>query len=89
MSRKKIYKILGQYGAALVGTWWYWVSTIWYCLELSGTGLIWGFNACIYCRKKMEIWSGVTIAGQTNEQTTKQKTRKEGATQPLDHGRLR
>ena len=58
-------------------------------LSLSGTGLIWGFNACIYCRKKMEIWSGVTIAGQTNEQTTKQKTRKEGATQPLDHGRLR
>ena len=40
--------ILGQYGAVLVGTWWYWVSITWYCLELSGTGLIWGFNACIH-----------------------------------------
>ena len=34
----------------------------------------------------MEIWSGVTIAGR---QTTKQQTRKDRATQPLDHGRLR
>ena len=40
--------VLGQYGAVLVGTWWYWVSITWYCLELSGRGLIWDFNACIY-----------------------------------------
>ena len=31
----------------LVGTWWYWVSIIWYCLVLSGTGLLQGFYACI------------------------------------------
>ena len=34
--------------------------------------------------EKLEVWSGVTIAGQTNEQT-----RKDRATQPIDHGRLR
>ena len=55
----------GQYGAVLVGTWWYWGRMIWYCLELSGTGLIWGFNG--YILKKVEIWSSVTIAGRTTE----------------------
>ena len=30
----------------------------------------------------------VTIAGQTDEQTN-ERTRKDRATQPLDHGRLR
>ena len=34
---------------------------------------------------EVEIWSDVTIAGRTNEQTK----RKDRATQPLDHGRLR
>ena len=33
----------------------------------------------------MEIWSDVTIAGQTTNRTK----RKDRATQPLDHGRLR
>ena len=34
---------------------------------------------------EVEIWSDVTIAGrQTNK-----RTRKDRATQPLDHGRLR
>ena len=48
--------ILGQYGAELVGTWWYWVSTRLLCLYI--------------LKKKVEIWSDVTIAGgQTNEQT--------------------
>ena len=32
--------------------------------------------------EKVEIWSGVTIAGQTN----KRQTRKDRATQPLDQG---
>ena len=35
---------------------------------------------------EVEIWSDVTIAGQTNKQPTKRKDR---ATQPMDHGRLR
>ena len=35
---------------------------------------------------EMEIWSDVTIAGQ---QTNKQTKRKDRATQPMDHGRLR
>ena len=34
---------------------------------------------------EVEIWSDVTIAGRTNEQTK----RKDRATQPMDHGRLR
>ena len=33
---------------------------------------------------EVEIWSDVTIAGQPNNQT-----RKDRATQPMDHGRLR
>ena len=74
--------IRGQYGVVLVGTWWCWVSIIWYCLELSGTGLIWAFMP-VYI-EKVEIWLGVTIAGRTNEQT-----RNDRATQPLDHGSLR
>ena len=98
MSRKKIYKILGQYGAAMDGTWWYWVSTIWYCLELSGTESVEGgtgwylvvldhYNLvllgikwywvdmgllCLYILKKVEIWSDVTIAGRTLEDTSEQ-----------------
>ena len=35
---------------------------------------------------EVEIWSDVTIAGR---QTIKRQTRKDRATQPLDHGRLR
>ena len=54
--------ILGQYGALLVGTWWYWISI-----------------------ERLEIWSGVTIAGQR----TNKRTRKDRATQPLGHGRMR
>ena len=40
--------VLGQYGAILVVTWWYFVSITWYWFVLSGTGLIKGFYACIY-----------------------------------------
>ena len=35
----------------------------------------------VYIEKKVEIWPGVTIAGRT--------IRKDRATQPMDHGRLR
>ena len=34
---------------------------------------------------EVEIWLDVTIAGRTNKQTK----RKDRATQPMDHGRLR
>ena len=32
--------VLGQYGALLFGTWWYWVSINWYCMVSSGTVLV-------------------------------------------------
>ena len=54
--------VLGQYGAALVGTWWYWVSITWKCLVLSGTGLIKGFYASIYWKKLM-----VTLTDQPTD----------------------
>ena len=38
---------------------------------------------CLYILKNMEIYSDVTIAGR------RQRTRKDKATQPLHHGRLR
>ena len=34
--------VLGQYGALLLGTWWYWVSIGRYCLVLGGTGSVEG-----------------------------------------------
>ena len=37
---------------------------------------------------RSEIYSDVTIAGQPNERTN-ERTRKDRATQPMDHGRLR
>ena len=43
-----------------------------YWLIYDGTGLVKGFYACIYI-EKVEIWSGVTIAGQTHEQTNKER----------------
>ena len=55
--------VLGQYNLVLLGFKWYWV----------GIGLL-----CLYRLKKVEIWSGVTIAGRTNKQT-----RKDRATQPM------
>ena len=47
--------VLGQYGMVLVGTWWYWVSVTWYCLVLSGTGLVQGFHACIYIENSGDL----------------------------------
>ena len=57
--------VLCQYGAVLVGTLWYWVSIKWYWVS---KGLL-----CRYISKKMEIWLDVTIAGQTKEQTNKER----------------
>ena len=41
---------------------------------------------CLYILKNMEIWSDVTKAGR---RTNKRRTRKDRATQPMDHGLLR
>ena len=38
--------------------------------------------------EKVEIRFGVTIAGRTDGQAN-ERTRKDRATQPMDHGRLR
>ena len=38
---------------------------------------------------KVEIWSDVTMAGRTDERTNEQTKRKDRATHPMDHGRLR
>ena len=54
--------VLGQYNLELLGFTWNWVSTR---------------LVCLYILKKVEIWSDVTIAGQTTE-----RTRKDRATQP-------
>ena len=59
--------VLGQYNLVLLGIKWYWISI--------------GF-LCLYILKKVEIWTGVTIAGQ------RRQTRKDRSTQPMDHGRL-
>ena len=47
--------VLGQYGAVLVGTWWYWVSVTWYYWILSGIGLVQRFYACIYWKKSGDL----------------------------------
>ena len=70
--------MLGQYGAVLADTWWYWVSLTWYWvritwyrLALSGTGLVQGFYACIYWKK----WKFGRMLpqrdGQTNDEQGK------------------
>ena len=62
--------VLCQYGAVLVGTLWYWVSIKWYWVS---KGLL-----CLYIsRKKMEIWSDVTIAGRTVGRTDGRTNNKE------------
>ena len=59
--------VLGQYNLVLLGIKWYWISI--------------GF-LCLYILKKVEIWTGVTIAGQ------RRQTRKDRSAQPMEHGRL-
>ena len=89
--------VLYQYEAMLNGTGSEWGSTGWYLVVLGQynfvlLGFKWnwasqGLYACLYF-KKVEIWSDVTIAGRTNDRTN-ERTRKDRATQPMDHGRLR
>ena len=78
--------VMGLYRAVLNDTWWYWVSRLRYLLVFGGTVSLLGGKglSCLYILKKVEIWLDVTIAGRTNKQK-----RKDRATQPLDHGRLR
>ena len=68
--------VLCQYGAVLVGTLWYWVSIKWYWVS---KGLL-----CLYISKKNGDLVGCHHSGTGNEQK-----RKDRATQPMDHGRLR
>ena len=57
--------VLGQYGTAMVGTWWYCVSMRavlggnW--RDRASRGLL-----CLYILNKVEIWSDVTHAWQTD-----------------------
>ena len=47
---------MGQYGAVLVGTWWYWVSVTWYYWILSGIGLEQRFYAWpVYIEKRGDL----------------------------------
>ena len=62
---------------------WYWASVTWHCLVLNGTGLVQSFMPVHI--EKVEIRSDVTIV----ERTGNKRTRKDRATQPMDHGRLR
>ena len=52
--------------------WRYWLVLCGIGSVSSGTGLVKGSYACIY-RKKMEIWSEVSIAGRTDERTNKER----------------
>ena len=46
--------VMGQYGVVLVSTWWNWVSITWYCLVLSGNGLVWAFMP-VYIEKSGDL----------------------------------
>ena len=65
--------VLGQYGAVLLGIKWYWV----------GIGLL-----CLYVLKKVGDLVGSYHSGTTKKRSN-DRTRKDRATQPMDHGRLR
>ena len=66
--------VLGQYSIAqvMVDAWWYWVSSgrYWLVLGIQSYWVNMGL-LCLYILKKVYIWSDVTIAGQTNQQTNK------------------
>ena len=73
-------------GSVWCGTGWYLVVLGQYNLVLLGIKWYWViiWLLCQYVLKKVEIMSDVTIAGRTDK-----RTRKDRATQPMDHGRLR
>ena len=75
-------------GSVWGGTGWFLLVMSQYNLVLLGIKWYWVNIGllCLYILEKVEIWSDVTIAGQ---QTNKRQTRKDRATQQMDHGRLR
>ena len=78
--------VLGSTGSVLCVTGWYLVLLGQYNLVLLGIKWHWVIIRllCLNILRKVEIWSDVTIAGRTDG-----RTRKDRATQPMDHGRLR
>ena len=78
---------LGQYGAEMVDTLWYWVSRRRYWLVLGGTCSVWygtGWYLVLLGQYNLVLlgikWYWVDMG---------KDTRKDRATEPLDHGRLR
>ena len=56
--------VLGQCGAVLVGTWWYWVSIGRYWLVLGGTGSVEGSNrSVVYKGSKGRKYLEVRLKG--------------------------
>ena len=93
--QRKVCVSTGQYclvldgtGSVEGGTGWYLVVLGQYSLALLGIKWNWvsARLLCLYILKNMEIWSDVTIAGR---RTNKRRTRKDRATQLMDHERLR
>ena len=83
--------VLGGVGSVWCGTGWHLVVMAQYNLVLLGVkwNLVITRLLCLYIlKKKVEIWSDVTIVGRTDRQTH-ERTRKDRATQPMDQGRLR
>ena len=90
VSRRRCWLIFGGAGSVCGGIGWYRVVLGQYNLVL--LSIKWNFVStrllCLNILKKVLIWSDVTIAGRTDEQTN-ERTRKDRATQPMDHERLR
>ena len=72
-------------GSVEGGTGWYLVVLSQCNLVLLGINWNWVSTTllCLYILKKVEFWSDVTIAGRRKNK----QTRKDRATQPMDHGR--
>ena len=60
--------IFDSTGSVQSGTGWYLVSLTWYCLVLSGTGLLYGFYASIYKSGDLVGCYHSGTAGRTNKE---------------------
>ena len=69
----------------LVGTWWYWVNINWYCLLLGGSGLVWGFYACLYWK----LWRFGRMSPQQDDKQTNDEQGKIELLSQWTNGRLR
>ena len=74
VSRRLCWLIFGGAGSVWGGTGWYMVVLGQYNLVLLSIKWNWVSirRLCLNILKKVEIWSDVTIAGQTNTRTTEQ-----------------